>query len=182
MLRLVAFVLPLGLDTFGVAAAVGVAGVDGRRRLRLSILFAMFEGAMPLVGLGLGAGAGRAVGVYADYAAGVVLLGLGGYLLWPGGDEEGARAAELAHARGVALLALGVSVSLDELAIGFSAGLIGLPVVPAVVLIAVQAFVVAQVGIRVGARVGERVREGAERLAGVALVMLGAGVILARIL
>jgi hypothetical protein len=36
----------------------------------------------------------------------------------------------------------------------------------------------AQLGIRLGQRVGERIREGAERLAGVALALLG-GVLLA---
>jgi len=68
---------------------------------------------------------------------------------------------------------LGVSVSLDELAIGFTLGLLHLPTVPVVVLIALQAFIVAQLGLCIGGRLSERVREGAERLAGVALTALG---------
>ena len=38
----------------------------------------------------------------------------------------------------------------------------------------VQAFVATQVGVRVGSRVGEGVGEAAERLAGIALIALGA--------
>jgi len=40
------------------------------------------------------------------------------------------------------------------------------------VLIALQAFIVTQLGLRLGHRLSERVREGAERLAGLALIVL----------
>jgi hypothetical protein len=43
-----------------------------------------------------------------------------------------------------------------------------------IALIAVQTLIVSQLGLRLGARLSERVREGAERLAGVALTTLGA--------
>jgi hypothetical protein len=56
-------------------------------------------------------------------------------------------------------LALGVSISLDELAIGFSAGLLRLPVLPLVIAVAVQAFLVTQIGLHVGARAGATLRE-----------------------
>ena len=46
------------------------------------------------------------------------------------------------------------------------------------VLIGIQTFVLTQLGIRLGQRIGERIREGAERLAGVALALLG-GILLA---
>jgi putative Mn2+ efflux pump MntP len=46
-----ALVLPLGLDTLGVALALGVAGLPPEKRLRFSLLFAGFEAAMPLLPL-----------------------------------------------------------------------------------------------------------------------------------
>lgn len=70
-------------------------------------------------------------------------------------------------------VALGVSISLDELAIGFSAGLLRLPIPALVIAVAAQAFVAAQIGVRIGARVGERMRETTENLAGLALIALG---------
>jgi manganese efflux pump family protein len=42
-----------------------------------------------------------------------------------------------------------------------------------IVLIAIQTFIVTQLGLRLGSRLSDRVREGAERLAGVALTGLG---------
>jgi manganese efflux pump family protein len=79
----------------------------------------------------------------------------------------------------VAIAVLAVSASLDELAIGFTVGLLRLPVVPVIAVIAVQAFAVSWLGMRLGERVGERVREGAERLGGVALALLATGLLIA---
>ena len=43
MLKLVLFVLPLGLDTFAVSAALGMRGLPARQRLRVSLLMSGFE-------------------------------------------------------------------------------------------------------------------------------------------
>jgi putative Mn2+ efflux pump MntP len=127
--RLLAFVLPLGLDSFAVAAAIGAAGVAAgwRARLRISLIFMIFEAGMPRLG----------------------------------------------GAKGLTAIALGLSISLDELAIGFSLGLVRLPVVPVIVAIAVLALVVSQLGLALGHVVSERFREHAEQIAGIALIALG---------
>jgi putative Mn2+ efflux pump MntP len=105
--------------------------------------------------------------------AAAVLVALGGWMLWPKSeDEEEERARRLTSAGGLVLIGLGVSISLDELAIGFSLGLVRLPVVIAIPVIALQALVASQVGFVLGSRVGERLREGAEKLAGIALSVL----------
>jgi putative Mn2+ efflux pump MntP len=67
----------------------------------------------------------------------------------------------------------GVSISIDELAIGFTLGLLRISAVLVIALIAVQTLVVTQLGLRLGGRLSEQVREGAERLAGLALATLG---------
>jgi putative Mn2+ efflux pump MntP len=171
--KLVALVLPLGLDTFAVAAALGAAGVPPTRRLRIAIVFTIFEAGMPLVGLALGAPLGRAIGSAADYVAIGVLIVFGVYTLLSSGRDEHERLDRLTRPGGVGTILLGVSISLDELAVGFTFGLLQLPVVLVIVLVAVQAFVAAQLGLRLGARLSERLREGAERVAGVALAALG---------
>jgi putative Mn2+ efflux pump MntP len=45
----------VGLDNFAVAAAFGMTGAGGRRRLEVALIFGLFAGLMPLVGLALGA-------------------------------------------------------------------------------------------------------------------------------
>jgi putative Mn2+ efflux pump MntP len=169
---LLGLILPLALDTFAVSAAVGLTGPTRRQQLRLSALFALFEGGMPAVGLLLGAPLGQVLGPTADYLAIVILIGFGTYTLLRGGGDD-ARAAGMATAHGPTLLLIGLSVSLDELAVGFTLGLLRVPVLPFLVAIAVQAFVASQVGFGLGASMSERFRERAERLAGIALITLG---------
>jgi putative Mn2+ efflux pump MntP len=177
-LKLIGLVVPLGLDTFAVAAALGMAGLNPRDRTRVSLIFTAFEAGMPLVGFLAGNLAGQAVGNAADYLAIAILIGLGLFMLRPQADDEERRLGLLARTRGLAALGLGVSISIDELAIGFTIGLLKFPVLVILVLIGIQTFVLTQVGIRLGQRIGERIREGAERLAGVALALLG-GILLA---
>lgn len=180
--QLLAFVLPLGLDSFAVSAALGAGGrLRTRDAVRISVVFVVFEAGMPLVGLAAGAPLAQAIGGIADYVAAAALASVGGWLLWPRGQGED-NSAELARARGIALAGLGVSISLDELAIGFSLGLARLPVVAVIVAIAVQTFVAVQVGLFLGSRAGVWLRRWAERLAGLALIALAGYVVLRQVL
>lgn len=180
--KLVALVLPLGLDTFAVAAGLGMVGISAPRRLRISLLFTAFEAGMPLIGLALGAPLGRAIGGTADYVAVGVLLAFGLYTLHASDDDEQEKLGQLAETRGLGALVLALSISLDELAVGFTLGLLRLPVALVILLIALQAFVVAQAGLRLGSHLSERLREGAQRLAGVALTGLGAVLLVEKLL
>lgn len=138
----------------------------------MSLLLSGFEMAMPVVGLLAGRGLGAAIGDLAPYIAGVALLGLGGYMLLADESGEGEKVAGFSTRSGLALFALGLSISVDELTIGLSAGLLGLSILLTVLWIAAQAFVATQVGLRLGARLGEEFRERAEWVAGIALVVV----------
>jgi manganese efflux pump family protein len=174
LLKLVGLIVPLGLDTFAVAAALGIAGLKKQDRLRVSLLFTAFEVGMPLVGFFGGRLVGSVAGSAADYLAILVLIALGVYMVWPKSEEkENKRLGLLGRTRGLAAIGLGISISTDELAIGFTIGLLRFSIVLILALIGIQTFVATQLGIRLGARLGERIREGAERLAGAALGILG---------
>jgi putative Mn2+ efflux pump MntP len=147
-------------------------GLPPRERLRVSLLMSGFEMAMPVVGLLLGHALGHLVGNDADYLAIAVLAMLGLWMVFHEDDAEGQRVERLARGHGLVLLALGISISLDELAIGFTIGLLHLSLWLAVVLIGAQAFLFAQVGLRLGARLNESLRERAEQLTGLALLGL----------
>ena len=181
ILTIIALILPLAIDTFVLGTALGVAGLEKRERFRTSLLLTAFEAGMPVVGFVVGTGLGRFIGQWADYLAAVVLAGTGAWMLWPrgGGEEEEERKVRLLEsARGWAILVLGLSISLDELAIGFGVGLLRLPLILLVTLIAVQAFLAAQLGIRLGSRIAEKAREAAEKFAG-GLLLVAAGLVVA---
>lgn len=166
--------LPLALDTFALATALGMAGLEKRDRLRVTLVFTAFEAGMPIAGILIGRGVGALIGQWAGYGGIVFLVIAGLLLLRPDKDEDGEskRLGLLAHARGLAIIDLGLSISVDELTIGLSAGLLGLSIALTVIWIGVQAFLAAQVGFGFGSRLGEEVRERSEQLAGVALILV----------
>jgi putative Mn2+ efflux pump MntP len=79
ILKIIALVLPLSLDTFAVSVALGIGGGSARQRMRTSLLFTAFEAAMPLVGIIIGRELASAIGSGAAYAAIGVLFALAIY-------------------------------------------------------------------------------------------------------
>ncbi|PZR95268.1 MAG: hypothetical protein DLM67_11310 [Candidatus Nephthysia bennettiae] len=177
--KLLALVLPLSLDTFAVSAALGVAGLSRRERWRLSLVMAGFEAVMPIIGFLVGGLFGQALGGVADYAAGAVLVSAG--LLVVRDNDSAAGAGLAQRMRGAAIIGVGVSVSLDELAIGLAIGLLRLPVLAVALLIGTQALVASQLGVRLGVRLGAKLRERTEQVAGGLLIALGVGLALLRL-
>jgi putative Mn2+ efflux pump MntP len=191
MLRLILFALPLSLDNFAASTVLGVTPLPARARWRLALTFAAAEGLMPAVGLLLGLPLGAAIGQASPYVAGAVMAGVGLWLWWQSRsddegeddkDDEGARIARAAKQTGWAVLGIALGISLDELAIGFSFGVLRLPLAPALVVLAAQALLVSVAGQWVGRRAGASIGERAERLAGPALGILGVYFILAQAL
>lgn len=181
-LILAAVILPLALDTFAVSAALGVAGIPADRRLRTSLVLTAFEAGMPIVGALLGGGVGRVLGQFAGWTAIAFLVIAGALLLRPGDEgKEEARLKLLVRAQGIAIIDLGISISVDELAIGFSIGLLGISLLAAVIWIAIQAFVAAQLGMRIGHRIGEELRERAEQASGAVLILMALVLLVVRI-
>jgi putative Mn2+ efflux pump MntP len=180
MLRLLAFVLPLCLDGFAVAAALGARRPTRAQRWRISALIVVFEAVMPVIGVAIGRPLASLIGSAADYVAAAVLVGVGLWMCLTDDDDE--RGADrLLGATGWLAIGIGISVGLDELAIGFSLGLSGLSLPAVVIAIAIQALIATELGLALGARVGERWRDLAERVAGVVLVLVGVGLIVEKL-
>ena len=69
--------LPLALDTFALAAALGVAGLEKSDRLRVTLVFTVFEAGMPIAGILVGRVAGSLIGAWAGYG-GILFLFIAG--------------------------------------------------------------------------------------------------------
>ncbi|MGI8545765.1 MAG: manganese efflux pump MntP [Gemmatimonadaceae bacterium] len=178
MIATIALFLSLGLDTLAVALGLGVGGLPRDRWIRVGLTFALFEGAMPVVGLLIGQHVSGVLGEAAAYAAGTLLLALGGWEIREAltDDDVNARTEEAArHDRSILLT--GLSVSLDELAVGFALGAVGVALGPALLYIALQAFALTFFGLWLGTRVGAKLGERAELTAGIVLALLGIALI-----
>ena len=159
-----------------------MARLPKKDQIRTSLILASFEALMPVAGVVIGKSFGDLLGHFAGYTAAVV-IGFAGWLMLKPSDEEKEqqRLKLLSHARGLAIIDLGLSISIDELAIGLSLGLLGVPLIVAVVLLGIQAFVAAQLGLKLGTKVSEEAQAGAEKVAGGFLLLVAAALIVLKI-
>jgi putative Mn2+ efflux pump MntP len=164
--------ISLGFDTLAVAVGLGLSGLPRQRWLRVGLTFALFEGLMPIIGLFCGERLSHALGNVAEIAAALLLLILGireiKEALDDDDDDDDSPLQE-----GKSLLMSGLSVSLDELAVGFSLGVVHVAVGMALAYIAAQAFALTFLGLSLGQRLGRRFGERAELVAGIVLTLLG---------
>jgi hypothetical protein len=62
MLALILVAVSVGLSNFAAAISIGISGTSTRTRLRVGIIFGLFETGMPIAGLALGRGLAQALG------------------------------------------------------------------------------------------------------------------------
>ena len=62
MLALTLAALAVGLGNFGASISIGLAGATIATRIKVGVVFGVFEAGMPLVGLLAGRGAAQALG------------------------------------------------------------------------------------------------------------------------
>ena len=168
LVKIAAFVVPLGIDTFAVAVALGIRDMGP---LRPALVFAVFEAVMPLVGLLLGRVVGARFETAAVVAGGIVLIAVAFYMFKEALEVENeAENMSFASLRTAAFAGFGISM--DELAIGFPMGTSGLPIPETIGAIAIQTFIVTYAGTVVGRRIGEALGRRTSRFAG--LVAAGA--------
>lgn len=169
-LKMIVLILPLGIDTLIMSISLGSIKITGR--YKIAFTFASAEMVMPLVGILLGKISGQLIGHWALLISGMALVVLGGWIIFFD-NHDGKEDKVDRNLVGWALITTSLSVSLDELAVGFSFGVIGVPVALTIFLVGLQAFVLTYVGITFGLKLKRYLGEWAERLVGILLGILG---------
>lgn len=137
---------------------------------------------MPLVGLLIGRAVGGFIGNISDYIAAAILIGLGIFTFFSNEQQEMDNASKLAGTRGPGIILVGLGMSIDELAVGFSYGLLKISILVASLLIALQAFAASQLGFAVGQKLTVHWRERGARIASLAFTLLGVGLLLEKLI
>lgn len=168
--------LSVGLDNFGAATGLGVAGVDSKLRIQVALVFGLFEGAMPVAGLLLGHSVARRLGSAATPVAGTALALVGCYAI----VSELVRPKESAprdpHPSTVRLVFLGAALSIDNAVIGFALGTYHVSLLTAAVTISVISVALSLLGLEIGSRLSGRLGTRSELLGGAVLVLVGVAV------
>ncbi|SHJ74554.1 Putative Mn2+ efflux pump MntP [Alicyclobacillus tolerans] len=170
VLKMVTLILSLGMDTLMMSISLGFIKTTGK--VRIALTFACAEAVMPLVGLLIGKGVGQLIGDWASLIGGIVLLCVAIWLIFFEDEDDEEEKLER-NLVGWTLIITALSISLDELAVGFSIGLIGVPVVLTIILVALQAFLFTIIGLTFGSRLKRHLGEWAEKFAGIVIGLLG---------
>jgi len=195
---LILVAVSVGLSNLAASVGIGVGGVDRRTRLRVGIIFGLFEAAMPVVGLLIGHGLAGSLGRAADWVAAALLILVGGADIAAGIRARGnatsppprdispagtARRAAMrsndpAGSRARAgigqLVVSGFALSLDNVVAGFALGSYQVGVLAGAVVFGVVSAAMSLAGLEFGARIGSRAGEAGRIVGGV--VVAGVGV------
>lgn len=169
-LKMIALILSLGMDTLMISISLGF--VKTKAKTNIALTFAFAEALMPLIGLFIGKGAGQLIGNWASFIGGIALLAVAVWLIFFE-DEDDAEEKLERNLIGWTLIVTALSISLDELAVGFSIGLIGVPIALTISLVALQAFIFTFLGLTFGSKLKRYLGEWSEKLAGIILGLLG---------
>ncbi|MCL6443829.1 MAG: manganese efflux pump MntP family protein [Alicyclobacillus sp.] len=178
-LKMIALILSLGMDTLVMSISLGFVQTQGKANIALT--FACAEALMPLIGFFIGTGAGRFIGNGASLIGGIALLAVAVWLIFLENEDDEEEKLEQ-NLVGWALVLTALSISLDELAVGFSVGLVGVPIAITIILVALQALIFTYLGLTFGSRLKPYIGEWAEKLAGVILGLLGLWILIDAIL
>lgn len=152
MTALVLVALAVAVDSFAAAAALGLAGPTRRRKLEIALVFGLFEGGMPLIGLLLGGQLTPMLGGAAR-PAGAALLGLAGAYQVAGEFLPRRRNGSL-HGWRARLWLSAVALSVDNLVVGLALGTYNVPVPAALGTFAAAGCGLSLLGVELGSRAG----------------------------
>ena len=163
----------LAMDATAVAACRGMAVPRIRLRhvLLVATLFGGFQALMPLLGWLLGRGVGPFVESWDHWIAFVLLVAIGGKMLWeargneppPGGDVFAWRA----------MIVLAIATSIDALAAGVTLPMLDAPIAASIVTIGVTTALLSVAGLYAGRRLGDKLGKRLDVVGGLTLIALG---------
>ena len=189
MLALLLLAVALGLSNFAAAIGIGVSGVRGRDRVRIAVVFGVFEAGMPVLGVALGRGLASSLGHVAHWLGGaaLVMIGVTGLVLArrgarPAGEPGPGRPAPERPAPGRPswrlgrVVVSGLALSADNLAAGFALGAYHTGLAVAATVFGVVSVVMSLAGLELGAMLGAGASDRCELAASVMLIAIGSAV------
>lgn len=164
----------LSLDNARLAVALGAFQLSWRRALRIALVFGIWDGISPLVGLLIGRYFGEEIGPVADLVGPIVLLVFGLYLVVRSLQTE---APEDLDERMV-LFGIPLSLSLDNLLAGTGLGMLGFPPVFTAAVFGAMTAVMTFVGLQLGGVVARFIPLRADLLSGLGLSIMAVVLVL----
>ena len=156
----------VGLDNLQLASAIGLAGLDPKRRLLLVVAFVFFEVSMPLLGMLIGHRLNSDFEFVAEILGPVILIALGLYILIKEFFEKEDEEKKSVINKGWLLLILPLVMSFDNLIAGIGLGTSGYPVISTSIVVGICAGSMCLIGLFIGEKLRKLIPANLEMLSG----------------
>jgi putative Mn2+ efflux pump MntP len=172
--------LALAMSTDAFAAAI-VKGATMQKphllqAIRIGIVFGVIEGITPLIGWSIGSVASKFVSEWDHWIAFVLLVGLGGRMIWVGLHEQ--QTEDKPQQQSFMMLALtALATSIDALAVGVGLAFVDVSILKASIAIGLATTLMVTIGVMVGHVLSGVIGRRAEMLGGFVLIGVGATIL-----
>jgi manganese efflux pump family protein len=181
----------VGLSNLAASIGIGVTGVTASTRLRVGLVFGVFEAGMPIVGLLIGQRIASELGQAVRWPGAVLLIIVGASGLVRSLRDSRRRAADgpgefpdptaqpeaPSPSSGLGrFLVSGFVLSLDNLVVGFALGTYQVGIAVGAILIGAVSVAMSLAGLELGSLLGRLVGRRSEQMSGVILILVGAAI------
>jgi len=173
MIDVIILAVALSMDAFAVSIGLGSKHKIKTAALALisGVYFGLFQSLMPLIGYVGGKGIFGWVESYASWIAFLLLLLVGGMMVYESfveGIEE-----DIAIITHRVMLILAIATSIDAMAAGFTLTILDVNPFISCIIIGVTTFCFSWAGVFIGAKSGTWLESKAELLGGIILILVG---------
>ena len=164
----------LGMDAFSLGVGIGMKGIRLLHVLQMSLLIAIFHMLMPLLGLWMGSYVGHLLGQVTTYAAGGLLVLLGGHMVYNSFRSESETSSRAMDHRTLwGMLLISLSVSVDSFSVGVSLGMFMNGVLLTILAFGACGGVMSITGLLLGRHVSRGLGDYGEAVGGAILLAFG---------
>ncbi len=173
------FILAIGLsmDAFAVSVCKGLSlgRISWKHMCLAGVWFGGFQFLMPIIGYYLGNFFTEIITSYNYWVAFILLTLIGANMIKESLEKEACPDANMAIP---AMFALAVATSIDALAVGVTFAFMDVAIIPAAIAIGCVTFCCSALGVKTGSLFGLKYKAKAERVGGLALILLGLKILL----
>ena len=179
LLSLILISIALAMDSFAVSISAGLAMKKVRLRQmgKISLLFALFQGVMPILGWLAGVYFEPYIKRFDHWIAFILLCAIGGKMIWEAIDKQTDAPAINPYCNRT-ITALAFATSIDALAIGLSFSILDYAILMPAFVIGLITFIFSLGGLTLGVKLGNVCGTKIELVGGIILVGIGIKIVL----
>ena len=183
-ITLLIIAIGLSFDTFAVSVSTGLTICEIRlwQAVRVAIVLAIFQAAMPLIGWILGTQVASYINEYDHWIAFGLLTILGGKMIYESFKEK-EEEKKFNPLKLTVLIGMAIATSIDALVVGVSFAFFkDLNIYWTILIIGAVTFLVAMIGMLFGKKVGNRFGTKMEIIGGLILIGIGLKILISHVI